>query len=73
MKFQFHMDRKSLKRLVNALVEERKIRAMKVTIKVDTKEKTVIVVSLYVVVRKGICMFYMLLCCCLEIKVEVQF
>ena len=41
MKAGFHMDRKSLKRIVNALVEEQKVRAMKVTIKVDTKEKTV--------------------------------
>ena len=41
MKCGFHMDRKSLKRIVNALVEEQKVRAMKVTIKVDTKEKTV--------------------------------
>ena len=41
MGLQFMMDQKSLKRLVKALVEDKKVRSMKVTIQIGKKEKMV--------------------------------
>ena len=41
MGLQFMMDQKSLKRLVKALVEDKKVRSMKVSIQIGKKEKTV--------------------------------
>ena len=41
MNLQYCMDAKSLQRLINALIEDKKVRSMKATIKIGEKVKIV--------------------------------